>query len=472
MLASASAVAVGRRPHWVFRLLSPKGIRIQETEPCSVRPFYGLDDPMSNGRALLFGLQHVLAMFVAIITPPLIVAGALDLGPERSALLVSMALFTSGLASAIQVRRVGPFGSGLLSVQGTSFTFVPLAVQAGGAGGLPLVFGLTMACAPVEMVVSRFIGVARKLFPPVVTGTVVMLIGFSLIQVGMTDFAGGFGSKSLGDPANLAMGFFVLSTIVLFNRFAPGVMSSMSIAVGIVAGYLLAALLGWVDFSPVAQASFFQLPRPFQYGVSLDPAYLIPWMLGYLVSAIESIGDLSATSAVSKEPISGPKFVERVQGGVLADGTGSMLAGMFGAMPNTTFSQNNGVIAITGVASRKVGLAVAALLVTLGLFPKLAALVSVMPKPVLGGATIFMFAMVAVAGIRIVVQDGLDPRKEFILAVALGLGLGVHFVPSATAALKGLGPLHVVVSSGLAVSAIVATVLNLLLPPERKKVES
>lgn len=427
------------------------------------RPFYGLDEPMSVPRALLFGVQHVLAMFVAIVTPPLIVAGALRLPPTQSAFLVSMALFTSGLSTVIQVRKLGPFGSGMLSVQGTSFTFVPLATQSGAAGGLPLIFGLTMICAPVEMLVSRFIGVARRLFPPVVTGSVVMLIGLSLIKVGMTDLAGGFGAPDLGAPHNVGLGMLVLVSIVLVHRFGRGVMGSMSVALGLLIGYLVAALCGRVDFEPVGQAPLLQFPTPFLYGLAIDPVYLIPWVVGFLVTSIESIGDLTATSAVSREPVEGPVFLERVKGGVLGDALGSLLAGAFNALPNTTFSQNNGVIALTGVASRAVGIAVGCLLMILGLFPKLAALISVMPKPVLGGATVVMFAMVAVAGLRIVSRGGLTPRNELILAISLALGLGVTWVPEAVAGLPVWEPLKIVLGSGLAVCAVVATLLNLLL---------
>ena len=410
----------------------------------------------------------MLATFVAIITPPLLVAGALGLTHENSAFLVSMALFTSGLATIIQVARLGPFGSGMLSVQGTSFTFVPLATQSGQAGGLPLIFGLTLACAPVEMVVSRFMGVARRLFPPVVTGSVVMLIGLSLIRVGMTDLAGGAGAEDLGAPINVGLGLLVLTSIVLIYAYGPGALGSMSVALGLLVGYLVAIALGKVDFQPVVESPVFQLPTPLRYGLAVDPIYLIPWIVGYLVTSIESIGDLTATSAVSREPVEGPTFIKRIQGGVLGDALGSCLAGLFNAMPNTTFSQNNGVIALTGVASRVVGIAVGVLLMVLGLFPKLAALVSVMPKPVLGGATIVMFSMVAVAGLRIVSHDGLTPRKEFILAVSLALGLGVTWVPQAVSQLPVWGPLKIVLGSGLAVCAIAATIMNLLLREEKQ----
>jgi len=443
------------------------------------RPFFGVDDRIGLLTSFLGGVQHVLAMFVGIVTPPLIVGGAIGLDTAATAFLVSMSLFASGLTTFIQVRRMGPLGSGLLSVQGTSFTFVNLSIQAGCSGGLPLIFGMTLVAAPVEMILSRFIHFARRLFPPIVTGSVVMLIGISLIKVGISDLAGGYGAPDFGSFPNLALGFGVMAVIVVLNRFASGFVSSVSIALGIVIGYLAAAILGMVDFSPLGSAGWLVVPRPLKYGLSFDFRYLIPWVIGYFITTIESIGDLSASSYVSRQPVEGPVFIRRLEGGILADGVGSFLAGLLNSMPNTTFSQNNGVIGLTGVASRRVGYAVSALLVLLGLFPRLATLITVMPKPVLGGATVIMFAMVAVAGLRIVYADGIDPRQEFILAVTLAVGLGVTMVPDLFASLDkvacsspllnvGLSSLSAILQSGLASGAIAATLLNLILPAGRK----
>ena len=444
------------------------------------RPFFGIDARIGIIPSLLGGIQHVLAMFVGIVTPPLIVGGAIGLDTSSTAFLVSMSLFASGITTFIQVRRFGPLGSGLLSVQGTSFTFVNLSIQAGCAGGLPLIFGMTLAAAPVEMILSRFIHFARRLFPPIVTGSVVMLIGISLIEVGFTDLAGGAGAPDFGSPANLALGFGVMAVIVVLNRFGSGFIGTVSIALGIVAGYLAAAVLGMVDFSPIAGAGWLVIPRPLEFGLAFDVRYLIPWVIGYFITSIESIGDLSASSYVSRQPVEGPVFIRRLEGGILADGAGSFLAGLLNSMPNTTFSQNNGVIGLTGVASRRVGYAVSALLVLLGLFPWLATLITVMPAPVLGGATVIMFAMVAVAGLRIICADGINPRQEFILAVTLAVGLGVTMVPDTFSALEniscsspvlglGLSSLSTILQSGLAAGAITATALNLVLPGESSK---
>ncbi len=417
-----------------------------------------------------FGLQHVLAMFAGIVTPPLVVAGSIGLSPEDSALLVAMALLTSGLTTFLQVRRIGPVGSGLLAVQGTSFTFVPPAIQAGNSGGLALVFGTALATAPVEMVLSKLIGPLRRWFPPVVTGTVVTLIGLNLVGVGMTDLAGGHGVDDLGAPRHIGLGLLVLTSIVALNRFGSGLVKAASIGLGIGLGYLVALALGRVDLSGVASAPWVALPQPLAFGLTIEPAYLVPFAIAYVVSAMETIGDLTAVSEASGEPVDGPVFVDRLQGGLLADGLGSALAALLNCLPNTTFSQNVGVVGLTGVATRSVGLAVAGLLVVLGLVPKLAAVISAMPKPVLGGATTVLFGTVAVGGLRIVTRDGFDARKQLILAVSLALGLGVTMVPAALTGWVAEGvlatSLHIVLTSGMAVGALVALGLNALLPSE------
>ncbi len=435
------------------------------------RAFYPVDAKLNVFQIFVFGLQHVLSMFVGIITPPLVVSGALGLNLEQSAFLVSMALLASGIGTLVQTHGIGPVGSRMLSVQGTSFTFVPVAIAAGQVGGLALMFGLTALCAPIEVLLSRFLTNIRHWFPPIVTGTVVTLIGCSLISIGMTDLAGGFGSKSLGSPINLALGLGVLFSILWLGNFRSGKFASISIGAGLLAGYVVAFGMGMVNFSAVAEAPFLRLPEPLKYGLSIDPIMILPWAIAYVVSALETMGDLTATSQVSQEPVEGPVFRERIEAGIAADGVGSLLAGALGSLPTTSFSQNNGVIKLTGVASRSVGYGVGAILILLALFPKLGAILSLMPKPVLGGATVLMFATVAVAGLSIATGDRLTPRKEKILAVSLALGLGVSMVPGATAELAKLShpvlrSFGVLAQSGLAIGTITAVLLNRVLPAD------
>ena len=435
---------------------------------------YRLHDRPPALEAGVAALQHVLAVFVGIITPPLIIAGALGLDLEDASYVVSMSLMVSGVATFIQVRRLGPVGSGLLSVQGTSFSFLaPIIAAATGAvaatgdtgAALALVFGVCLAGSFVEMAASRALRHARRIVTPLVTGVVVTLIGLTLIKVGIETACGGPAARDGGSFAslrNLGLAALVLATVVALNRSRHRYLRMGSIVLGLTAGYGVSILLGLVDFRPLSGLDLFAVPVPFRYGLGFSWAAFLPIALIYLITAIETIGDLTATSSVSDEPIEGELYLERIQGGVLGDGVNSLLAAVFNTFPNTSFSQNNGVIQLTGVASRHVGYYIAAILVLLGLFPAVAGLFQVMPPAVLGGATLLMFGTVAAAGIRIIASQALDRRAMLILAVSLGLGLGVTFVPEATAHLPGM--LADVLSSGIAAGGLAAILLNLLLP--------
>jgi NCS2 family nucleobase:cation symporter-2/xanthine permease XanP len=428
---------------------------------------YDLEDKPPVSESMFLGLQHMLAMFVGIVTPPIIIAGVVGLGPQETGFFVSMALIMSGLTSYIQCHRFGSVGSGLLGVHGTSFTFIPMAIASGNAGGLPLVLGMALAASPVEMLLSNFVKQAKKFFPPVVTGTVVMLIGMGLVGAGITDFAGGQGAENFGSPTNLMLGTFVLLVIILCNRYGKGLIKVGAIFIGLLAGYIVSIPLGMVNFQPVFDAGWFTIPVPFKYGLDFKWTHLLPWVLAYFITSVETIGDLTAIAVNSGEPIEGKKHQERLSRGMLADGIGSALAAVFNSLPNTTFSQNAGVIQLTKVGSRVVGYAVAAMLVLLGLLPKIGAIISVMPAPVLGGATIVLFGMVATSGLKIIVRDGLNDRKIFILSVALALGLGVTMKPSAVDQLPQW--LATILSSGITVGALVAMLLNLFLPENEEE---
>ena len=431
-------------------------------------PVFGLLDKPPLIETALLGLQHMLAMFVGIITPPLIIAGVAGLNAAETGFFVSMALMVSGVTTYIQVTKMGPVGSGLLAVHGTSFTFVPMAIAAASQGGIPLVIGMGLVTSPVEMILSRFIKQTRKLFPPVVTGTVVMLIGLGLMEVGITDFGGGAGAENYGAPQNLLLGLFVLTIIIIANRFGKGLVKVGAVAIGLIIGYFVSIPLGLVDLTEVAEAGWLTIPQPFKYGISFDWALLAPWIMAYIITTVESIGDLTAVAEVSGEEVDNQQHIDRLSGGIMADGVGSALAAVFNSLPNSTFSQNIGVIQITRVGSKVVGIAVAAILFILGLVPKIGALVSVMPSPVLGGATIALFGMVATSGMKIVTKGGLTDRKIFILSIALSFGLGVTFRPEVVAQLPNI--LSTVLSSGITVGALIAITLNLILPKTEQKI--
>lgn len=415
----------------------------------------------------LVALQHVLASFAGIIAPPLIIAReALELDAAETGFFVSMALLASGVATAIQVAGRWRVGSGLLAVQGTSFTFIQPALQAGRGGGLRLILGMTLVAAPVEAVASQLIGRARRLFTPLVSGVAVLLIGLSLAKVGMSYLGGGRGAPDFGAPVHLGLGALVLVTIVVLNRAGRGLLRASAVMVGILLGYAVGAALGLVDLAGFHHAAWVEPPRPLRYGLAVRAAHLLPWALAYLITAIETVGDLTATSFVSGEPVSGERYQARLAGGTLGDAVGSAVAALLNALPNTTFSQNNGVIQLTGVASRRVGFAIAALLALFGLCPKLGALVGAMPPAVLGGATVALFGMVAAAGVRILAMTELDSRQMLILAVALGIGLGIEGTPDLLARTPEL--VRVTFGTGLISGTLSALLLDGLLPGRRE----
>ncbi len=441
---------------------------------------YGVHDRPPFVEAMFAALQHLLAIAVSIMTPALIICSVLGINLADTGYIVSMSLFISGVATFIQVRRIGPVGSGLLSIQGTSFAFIGVLIAAGqskiAAGEapeavLPLLFGLCFIGSFIEIVCSRFIKPLRMLITPLVSGIVVTLIGMTLIASSMKSCAGGqpvldgFLKGSVDAAAvqqNLMLAALVIVTILVLNSFSNRWVRMSSIFVGLLAGYLAAIFMGKVDFSSLAQTSLVAVPVPFKYGFEFDVSVFFGISLLYLVTMVETIGDITATSLVSGEPIEGDLYLERISGGVLGDGFNSLLAAVFNTFPNTTFSQNNGIIQLTGVASRHVGYFVAAILVVLGLIPYVAALAALMPAAVLGGVTFLMFGTVASSGIRIIASQEIDRRGTLILAVSLATGLGVSFEPGLVKAMPAW--LHGILSSGIIAGGLVAIILNFALP--------
>lgn len=465
---------------------NPENISVQtapETTKASPPPvetdlIYGLEARPPMREAILAALQHVFACFVGIITPSLIISGALGLEPGDAAYLVSMSLFVSGIATFIQARRIGPVGSGLLSVQGTSFAFIGPIIAAGAAvtaaGGTPqaalgTIFGLCFVGSFIEMVFSRLIQFAKQIITPLVTGIVVTLIGLTLVNVGITSMGGGFAAReagTFGSPQNLGLAFLVLAIIIALNSTSSSLLRMSSVAIGLVVGYLVSIPMGLVDFSNLAGLPPVVVPIPFRYGFGFSLAAFIPFAFLYLITTIESTGDLTATSILTGQPIEGKPYFDRIKGGILGDGINSAIAAVFNTFPNTTFSQNNGVIQLTGIGSRYVGYFIAGILSLLGLLPIVAGIFQTIPQPVLGGATIIMFGTVAVAGLKIISCVNLTKRASIILAASLGLGLGVSVVPDLLDQMPVL--VKSIFASGISTGGIVALLLNILLPGPRE----
>ena len=425
---------------------------------------YGIEERPPLREAFFAALQHLLAIFIAIVTPPLIIAGALGLDHETTGFLVSMALFASGLSTFIQCRRIGGVGTGLLCIQGTSFSYIGPIISTGMLGGLPLIFGVCIAAAPVEMVISRLLRYTQKVITPLVSGIVVTLIGMSLIKVGIIACGGGTAAReagTFGNPGYLGLAALVLALIVLFNRSRNRYLRMSSIFIGLGTGYLIAWWAGMIDFASVQHYGGINLPVPFKYGLAFDLSSFIAIALIFVITAIEAYGDITANSLISGEPVKGERFIKRASGGILADGMNSMLAGIFNSFPNSVFAQNNGIIQLTGVASRYVGYYIAGMLMILGLFPAIGLVFSLIPEPVLGGATLLMFGTVAAAGIQIIASQRIGRKEVLVIALSLSFGLSVELVPEVLD--KMSITVRNIFSSGITTGGLTAILSNLLI---------
>lgn len=432
---------------------------------------YGLNDRPPLRETLFAALQHLLAIFVAIITPPLIISSALKFDLETTGFLVSMSLFVSGLATFVQCRRFGPVGTGLLCIQGTSFSFISPIIGAGLLGivggkmdvglGLSYIFGACMVASVVEMVVSRLLPYTRKIITPLVSGIVVSLIGMCLIKAGITSCGGGQSAVdggTFGSLQNLGLALLVLVSIIFFNRSSNRFLRMGSIVLGLLIGCVTAYALGMIDFSRISGAGNLNIPVPFKYGLHFDAGSIIGLGLIYLVTAVEAFGDITANSLISGEPVEGSVFLKRAQGGVLADGFNSFLAAVFNSFPNSIFAQNNGMIQLTGVASRYVGYFIAGALVLLGLFPVVGQLFSLIPDAVLGGATLLMFGTVAAAGIRIIAATEITRKAVLVMAISFAMGLSVELVPGILDKMPDI--IKNIFSSGITTGGLTAILAN------------
>ncbi|MGP0149489.1 nucleobase:cation symporter-2 family protein [Pseudomonas oryzihabitans] len=448
------------------------------SQPSRSELLYGPQDRPRPLIALLAAIQHLLAIIVPIVTPGLLICQALGVSPRDTNLIVSMSLVISGIATFVQCRRFGPFGAGLLIVQGTSFNFVGPLI-AGGAlmvkNGTPVeavmaaIVGVVMAGSFVEMGVSRVLPFVKRLITPLVTGIVVLMIGLTLIKVGLISMGGGFaalGNGTFANGENLLLSGTVLATIVVLNRIPLRALRSSAIVVALLLGYALAAWLGRLNFTGMHEAAWVQIPLPLHFGLGFSWSLFVPLLVIYLVTSLEAIGDITATSKVSREPVEGPLWMQRIKGGVLVNGANSLLAGLFNTFPSSVFAQNNGVIQLTGIASRHVGLWIAAILVLLGLFPAVAGVIQAVPEPVLGGAAMVMFGAVAASGINILAGVELDRRALLIIAVSLALGLGISQVPEFLAHMPA--GLRAVLESGVATGGLCALLMNWFLPETPK----
>jgi NCS2 family nucleobase:cation symporter-2/xanthine permease XanP len=421
---------------------------------------YGPDDSIPAIPALLVALQQVAAMLVGVVTPVLILAGILKFAPADSAYLVSMALIAAALGTFLQSLRWGPLGSGLLSVTGTSATFISPLVQAGRTGGLALMFGMSLAGAMVPLALALGVPWLRRAFPPLVSGIVVLLIGLSLLPKAMP---GIIAAAAPGAPpwSGGAVALLVIAVVVAVQASGRPWARLSGILCGVGAGYLGCAVGGWLP-APPGGSAWIALPQLGRYGFSFRWELLAPFAFLYVFTMLEAVGVMTATARLSGLDTEGAAHDVRLRGGLMADGVASSLAALIGSFPNITYAQNNGVIQMTGVASRRVGRAMALVLALLGLFPWVGRWLTAMPPPVLGGMALLLFGLVAVSGLRLIAGSGVGQREALIIAVSLGLGLAVPSQPDWVSKLPAA--LRPILESGVCAGGLAGLVLNLVLP--------
>ncbi|MGH1423799.1 MAG: uracil-xanthine permease family protein [Pseudooceanicola sp.] len=426
------------------------------------------------GKAVPLGIQHVLAMFASNVTPAIIVAGAAGFGfgsnsPDFPNLIymIQMSMLFAGIATLFQSIGMGPVGARLPIVQGTSFAFLPVMIPAvagqGVAGMAGLMTGILIG-GIFHFFLGTVIGRIRFALPPLVTGLIVLMIGLSLIKVGIQYAAGGVPLIGKPEFGSLAMWFPALVVIIVtlsIKFFTRGLISVSAILVGLIAGYVVALMMGQVNFANVGRAAVFAPPMPFKWGFEFNSAIVIGMCFMAIISAIETVGDVSG---ICKGGAGREATDKEIAGATYADGLGTAIAGVFGGLPNTSFSQNVGLISITGVMSRHVVTIGALFLILCGLVPKVGAIVATVPINVLGGGVIVMFGMVAAAGVNMLADVNWNRRNMVIFAVSLSMGLGLQMVPSALQHLPRT--VQVLLTSGLLPAAGLSIVLNLILPED------
>jgi NCS2 family nucleobase:cation symporter-2 len=426
------------------------------------------------GKAVPLGIQHVLAMFVSNVTPAIIVAGAAGFGfgsnsPDfhNMVYMIQMSMFLAGVATLLQTVGIGPVGARLPIVQGTSFAFIPIMIPAVAGAGVAGMAGLMTGVVIggiFHFFIGTFIGRIRYALPPLVTGLIVLMIGLALVKVGVEYAAGGVplkGKPEFGNLENWSIALVVILVTLLLKFFTRGMLSVAAVLLGMVAGYAYAFAIGKVSFVAVGRASWFTAPELFKFGWEINWAIIIGMCFMAVVSAVETVGDVSG---ITKGGAGREATDKEVSGATFADGLGTAVAGLFGGLPNTSFSQNVGLISMTGVMSRHVVTLGAIFLIACGLVPKFGAVIASMPIMVLGGGVIIMFGMVTAAGVSMLSDVKWNRRNMVIFAISLSVGLGLQLAPEA---LQHLPPIaKVLMTSGLLPAAALSIVLNLLLPQD------
>ena len=426
----------------------------------SVENIYQLDGRVPVSRAIPFGLQHILAMFVANMAPIIIVAGASGVSGSKLAMLIQSAMLIAGIGTLIQLFPIGRVGSGLPIVMGISFTFVSIFCYIGVNYGYGAIMGAVLIGGLVEGILGLFAKYWMKLIAPIVSASVVTAIGFSLLSVGSTSFGGGSGSEDFGSAKNWILGSITLLCCILFHIFAKSYFKQLSVLFGLIVGYLIAIPMGMVDFSSLSGTSVIALPHLLPFKMEFHPNAILSVVLIFLVSATETIGD---TEALANSGLNRSASTKEISGSLACDGFISSLSSLFGCLPITSFSQNVGLVAMTKVVNRFTIATGAIIMILAGIFPIFGSLLATLPDAVLGGCTIMMFGTIVVSGLQMIGKCGYSQRNITIVALSLSIGIGFTQVPDLFAIFPKIIE-TVFAENCVAVVFLVAILLNLVLP--------
>lgn len=431
---------------------------------------FQLDGIPKFSQALPLALQHVVAMIVGCVTPAIIVSNVANLSGADRVILIQAALVVSALSTLLQLFPIGKKGSFRLGaalpvIMGISFAYVPSMQSIAADFGIPAILGAQIVGGVVAFIVGAFVMQIRKFFPPLITGTVVFTIGLSLYPTAINYMAGGTSSPTYGSWQNWAIAFLTLIVVTVLNHFGKGIFKLASILIGIIVGYIVSLFFGMVDFSSIGVAAAFQVPQPLHFGIMFEPSSCIAIGILFAINSIQAIGDFTATTSgsIDREPTD-----KELQGGIMGYGVTNILGALLGGLPTATYSQNVGIVTTTKVVNRCVLGLTAAILLAAGLIPKFSALLTTIPQCVLGGATVSVFASIAMTGMKLVMSEEMTYRNSSIVGLAAALGMGIS---QATAALSTF-PSWVVTIFGrspVVVATIVAVLLNIILPREGKK---
>ena len=427
-----------------------------------------------NGRprlleALPLAMQHVVAMIVGCVTPAIILAGVTGLEASEQIILIQSALLISGVATLLQLFPLGRFcGSGLPVIMGASFAYIPLLISLGSRFDLPTIFGAQLVGGLAAVAVGLFYKKLTRLFPPLVTGTVVFTIGLSLYPTAVNYMAGGVGAEDFGSPRNWLVAVVTLAIVLFFNYFTRGICKLASILMGMVFGYALALVMGMVSFENVNAAGWFQFTMPMHFGMKFELTSIISMLIMYIVSSVEAIGDFTSTAGggLDREPEE-----REMCGGIIGNGIASIIGAFMGGLPTATFSQNVGIVIMTKVVNRFVlGLA-ALIILAAGFIPKFASLLTTIPSCVLGGATVSVFAMIAMTGIKLITKEKLTARNTSVVGLAVALGIGVIQANGCLALFPDWAR-TIFGESAVVIATITAVTLNLILPEAEEEREA